>query len=258
MLICFGCVSSKPRKESKCGHWPLNYISIIGQKSVWPPIYSLDFSLTLWICQSLPFVGQQAGLGVECQVLLTSQLLTIKGWICSKDVACCLCIFQSSFCSWPICPNALHQALLTPSQDIEEMPTVSSLGLKPKLDPSQIWRVFFTNLLNLRSCRPNQNRGKKDMPKSQASLSLWVSYIRVSSWFIPYETWLQALLASYCHQILRIFRRWLAGSRSDAPGTVPSVRKDGFFQLNEAQATEIIPRLQEAHPASKMLKNFSR
>lgn len=34
-----------------------------------------------------------------------------------------------------ICPNALNQALLTPSQDIKEMPTVSSLGFFTKVGP---------------------------------------------------------------------------------------------------------------------------
>jgi len=118
--------------------WSLaTQLSIIGHQSVWPPIYLLDFSLTL--CQSLPFVGQQAGLGVECQILLTRQLLTIKGSNMPKNVACCLCILRSSFCSWPKfvlthCTNTF-QGLLTPSQDIKEMPTVSSLGFFTKVGP---------------------------------------------------------------------------------------------------------------------------
>ena len=230
MLICFGCVSSKPRKESKCGHWPLNYISIIGQKSVWPPIYSLDFSLTLWICQSLPFVGQQAGLGVECQILLTRQLLTIKGSNMPKNVACCLCILRSSFCSWPKFVLTHWSKRSSPqAKTSKRCPRFRALVFSPKLDPSQIWKVLiFTNLLNLRSCGLTKI-GKKRYVKISSIFIFEFHKFRVRSWFIPYETWLQALLASYCHQTLRVFRRWLAGSRSDAPGTVPSVRKGQIF-----------------------------
>lgn len=105
-------------------------------------------------------------MGVECQILLTRQLLTIKGSNMPKDVACCLCILRSSFCSWPkfVLTHCTNNFRSSPqAKTSKRCPRFRALVFSPKLDPSQIWKVLiFTNLLNLRSCRPNKNRGKKN------------------------------------------------------------------------------------------------
>ena len=53
-------------------------------------------------------------------------------------------------------------------------PRFRALVFSPKLDPSQIWKVLiFTNLLNLRSCRPNKNRKKWYVKISSIFTSWW-------------------------------------------------------------------------------------
>ena len=71
-----------------------------------------------------------------------------------------------------ICPNALKQALLTPSQDIKEMPTVSSLGFFTKVGPFANLEGFnFHQFVEPEKLWPNKNRKKK-------------RYVKISSIFI--------------------------------------------------------------------------